>query len=230
MVHKKISRPSTSAGNAVARARGRRTGGLLAAAAAVVVIALAAVIAFALVRQHGGAGPAARGDVPATVAVGADTPPPWPAPADATAAVRAAGLPMLDAEGTVLHIHSHLDVVVDGKPVPVPALVGIDLSRGTISPVHTHDTSGVIHIESPTQHTFTLGEFFREWGVSLSSNNVGALHAGNGKTVRVYVNGVPREGNPADIALGAHDEIVVTYGSANGAAAVPSRYDFPEGE
>lgn len=176
----------------------------------------------ALVRHHSST---AAAQTPARVA---DTAPPWPAPADATAAVHAAGLPMLGAEGTVLHIHSHLDVLDDGRPVQVPALVGIDENRGTISPLHTHDTTGVIHIESPTQRTFTLGEFFREWGVSLSSDNIGALHAGNGKTVRAYVNGVPRQGDPASITLGAHDEIVVAYGSQH--ADVPSKYDFPDGE
>jgi hypothetical protein len=75
----------------------------------------------------------------------------WPAPGDATAQAKAAGLPMLGQEGQVLHIHSHLDVYVDGKTVTVPAEVGIDLVRQQISPLHTHDTSGVVHIESPVK-------------------------------------------------------------------------------
>src|SRR5947209_8228892 len=56
----------------------------------------------------------------------------WPAPADATAQAKAAGLPMLGQEGQVLHIHSHLDVFVDGKQVTVPAEIGIDLVKQQI--------------------------------------------------------------------------------------------------
>jgi len=63
---------------------------------------------------------------PAVTAVGAVTSPPWPVAADTAAAVRAAGLPMLEQEGMVEHIHAHLDVIVDGRPVPVPASIGID--------------------------------------------------------------------------------------------------------
>ena len=107
----------------------------------------------------------------ATVAVGGYTTPPWPAPADATAAVNAAGLPMLGREGNVEHIHAHLDVLVDGQAVPVPADIGIDVHRRTISPLHTHDGSGVLHIESPVKRQFSLGEFFSEWQVSLSEDN-----------------------------------------------------------
>lgn len=167
---------------------------------------------------------------PASVAVGADTAPPWPAPADAAAAVRAAGLPMLGSEGAVEHIHAHLDVLVDGQAVPVPTDIGIDSRRGTISPLHTHDTSGVIHIESPVKRQFSLGEFFSEWQVSLSTDNIGALRAGDGKSLRVFVNGKPQTGNPAAIMFGAHDEIAMLYGVPKQGESIPSKYDFPAGD
>src|SRR5690349_1242835 len=120
---------------------------------------------------------------------------------------------MLTAEGTVEHIHAHLDVLVDGIPVPVPADIGVDRNRGRISSLHTDDTSGIIHIESPTNRDFSLGEFFTEWQVSLSTDNIRALHTGNGKVLRVFVNGTPRPGNPAAITLAAHDEIAILYGT-----------------
>jgi len=174
-----------------------------------------------------GADTASLNNPPATVALGADSPPPWPAPADASAAVRAAGLPMLSAEGLVEHIHAHLDMLDDGRPAQVPANIGIDRSRGTISPLHTHDATGVIHIESPVRRQFSLGEFFTEWGLGLSADNIGALRATDGRTVRAYVNGTERTGNPAAITFGARDEIALIYGRPQPGETIPSHFDFP---
>jgi hypothetical protein len=168
-------------------------------------------------------------DPAATTAVGGYTTPPWPAPADATAAVNAAGLPMLGREGNVEHIHAHLDVLVDGQAVSVPADIGIDVHRRTISPLHTHDASGVLHIESPVKRQFSLGEFFSEWQVSLSEDNLGGLRTGGGNVVRVFVNGAQRTGNPGAIMLGAHDEIAVVYDRPQPGETIPRSYDFGGG-
>jgi hypothetical protein len=153
----------------------------------------------------------------------------WPAPADASAQVKAAGLPMLGQEGQVLHIHSHLDVFVDGKAVTVPAEVGIDEARQQISPLHTHDTSGVVHIESPVKKDFTLGEFMTEWNVPITKDALGPLKTGGGKELRVYADGKQWSGNPADLKLAAHEEIAVVYGAANEQVKVPASYNWPEG-
>jgi hypothetical protein len=188
------------------------------------------VIAKSPTRQHGSQAPSPDIDnAPATAAVGNHTSPPWPAPADASAAVNAAGSPMLSYEGNVDHIHAHLDVLINGQPVAVPGGIGIDSRRGTISPLHTHDASGVIHIESPVKRQFSLGEFFSEWQVSLSEDNIGALRAGDGKLVRVFVNGKQRQGNPGAIMLGAHDEIVVLYATPQPGETIPSTYQFRGG-
>ncbi|MEU6849237.1 hypothetical protein ABZ901_04785 [Actinacidiphila alni] len=153
----------------------------------------------------------------------------WPAPADASAQVKAAGLPMLGQEGQVLHIHSHLDVFVDGKAVTVPALIGIDEAKQQISPLHTHDTSGVVHIESPVKADFTLGEFMTEWNVPLTKDTLGTLKTGGGKELHVYVNGKEQTGDPAAIKLAAHEEIALVYGAPSQKVAVPDSYNWPEG-
>jgi hypothetical protein len=137
---------------------------------------------------------------------------------------------MLGAEGNVEHIHAHVDVLVDGHAVEVPADIGIDRSNGSISPLHTHDGSGVIHIESPVKRQFSLGEFFTEWGVGLSANNIGGLRPADGKTVRAYVNGAQCTGDPAAIMFGPHDEIAVVYGVPQAGANIPAKYDFPPGD
>ena len=227
---------SRVARKAMARARsGGRTSGWVWIAAAAVVAALLVVVVVVAVRQGGHRGvpetsDAALTNPPATVAVGGDAAPPWPAPKDAAAAVRAAGLPMLGSEGAVEHIHAHLDVQVDGQAVAVPADIGIDRASGTISPLHTHDATGVIHIESPVKRQFSLGELFSEWEVSLSTDNIGALRATDGKNLRVFVNGTEKTGNPAAITFGPHDEIAVVYGTPRPGETIPSKYDFPSGE
>lgn len=219
---------------AAARSGGRR-GTVLWTVGAVAVVGALLIVVIVVAVTNRGAHKSATGagllnNPPATVAVGANTVPPWPAPADASAAVEAAGLPMLGSEGAVEHIHAHLDVIVDGHPVPVPAGIGIDRGRRLISPLHTHDTSGVMHIESPVKRSFSLGEFFSEWQVSLSANNIGALQASDGKSLRVFVNGHLQTGNPAAITIAAHDEITVDYGPARPGETIPTTYAFPADE
>jgi hypothetical protein len=217
----------------VARARGGHVRPWWLAAAALVAVALSvfAVVAVMKAVHPQGVQAATRGlnSPPATTAVGRDSSPPWAAPMDAAAAVRAAGLPMLREEGNVIHIHAHLDVNVDGQPVVVPGGIGIGSSSQGISPLHTHNASGVIHIESPVNRAYTLGEFFTEWDVSLSSDNIGGLRAGDGKTLRVFVNGTQVTGNPAAVIFNAHDEIAVIYGNPQSVGSIPSRYDFASG-
>ena len=152
-------------------------------------------------------------------------PPPWDAGSDQLQLrLRRIGLPALQAEGQVLHIHQHLDLFVDGRKVTVPANVGIDPSGAFISDLHTHDTTGIIHVESPTEQQFTLGQFFAVWAVPLSATQIGSL---KGKRVRTWVNGKPVNADPTRIILAAHQEIVLAYGAAP--KTVPSKYDFPEG-
>ena len=215
------------------RGRTRHRRGVWIAASIIVAFGLAGAVFIAVTSRRGDSTPQNSPGIdhpPAALAVGADTAPPWPAPADASAAVAAAGLPMLTAEGTVEHIHVHLDVLVDGHPVSVPADIGIDRNRGRISSLHTHDSSGVIHIESPTKREFSLGEFFSEWQVSLTSDNIGGLHSGDGKVLRVFVNGTPRPGNPAAITFAAHDEIAIVYGTPQPGETPPASYTFPPGD
>jgi hypothetical protein len=146
----------------------------------------------------------------------------------------------------VRHDHVHLDVIVNGKPVKIPAGVGLvqpapgqschgsvptgDCRAGGLvtflvaaAPVHTHSASGIIHIESDRAGRFTLGQFFDLWGVRLTSDCVGAYCAGGGNELRVYVDGRRAAGDPRDVALTSLQEIAVVYGKP-GATRVPTRY------
>ena len=171
--------------------------------------------------------------------------PPWPAPSDPLAKTAEAGLTPEPKEFFGIHLHAHLDVFVNGEPVVVPAGVGIDItdpavkrsdvSGGTgyggielcddpcISPLHTHDFSGVLHTEAAANETNTLGEFFVEWGVPLDEHCVGGFCAPEAP-IAVFVDDEPYDGDPAEIALEDQREIAIVIGSFPD--AVPSSYDF----
>lgn len=78
------------------------------------------------------------------------------------------------------HDHVSLSIVVNGRPALIPAEVGMNqqlwndhsLDRygpSGISPLHTHDTSGTIHIESTAPRDFTVGEFLAVMGIELDT-------------------------------------------------------------
>src|SRR3569833_1291032 len=130
----------------------------------------------------------------------------------------------LGQEGTAEHIHAHLDLYVKGKRVQVPASIGIDYQAQFITELHTHDTTGIIHIESPKVTTFDLGQFFGEWGVKLSTRCVGPYCG----AIHWWVIGKAQKGAPAAHVLRRHEEIVVAEGAAP--FGVPKSYAFPLGE
>jgi hypothetical protein len=137
----------------------------------------------------------------------------------------AAGVNALNAEGEVIHIHQHLDIFVNGKPKPVPANIGI-YDGQFLTELHTHDASGIMHVESPTKKSFTLGQFFGVWGVRLNGECVGG-YCQNTTPWVVYVNGKQSVGNPAAIVLKPHQEIAFVIGTPPN--HIPTKYQFPAG-
>jgi hypothetical protein len=159
------------------------------------------------------------------------TPPPWPAnTAQLQQRLRAIGLQPLTEEGQVLHTHQHLDIFVAGKPATVPGDLGI--GDGFISDLHTHAgyPPGIIHVESPTDARFTLGQFFAVWGVPLSPTCLGGLCEEGDKQLKAWVNGKPVTADPTRIVLDDHQQIVLAYGTpAQEPKPVPASYAWPEG-
>jgi len=135
------------------------------------------------------------------------------------------GLTTLPQEAVATHYHSHLDIFVDGKHVTVPKYVGINLGANYLTELHTHDTRGVIHIESPkTNDHFSLGQFVAEWGVFLNGRCIGAYCDG----LKWYLNGKLQTGNPQKYVLQPHDEVAIVVGKPP--AQIPSSYKFLGGE
>ena len=162
--------------------------------------------------------------------------PSWPAPNDAMALAMQAGLAPEAREFLVTHLHAHLDVFVDGDPVKVPAGIGIAIGLkgvrdeitpdGTahsyfvdtcdepcLSPLHTHDPSGIIHEESRTANhpPYTLGDFFTEWGLKLDASCVGE-YCRPDALIHIYLDGKAYDGNPAEIPLVSHLEVAIVIG------------------
>ena len=192
------------------RARAIRMRLLMGVGAVVVVAAVA--ISIAIVAGGGGNGAGRRhpGREPATAPLGPEGIALETGPALAPTSTAATGQTVdgigCDAtEQVVFHIHAHLAVYVGGSARQIPAGIGTvepsvsQTSRGPLASatrcyywLHTHSTDGVIHIESPAQRTYTLGDFFDIWRQPLNGQQAGPA-AG---PVTAFVNGAKYGGDP----------------------------------
>jgi len=147
---------------------------------------------------------------------------------DTGAAIKAAGLPALPTEGSVAHYHAHLDVIVNGAPVTVPANIGIDVTNRAISPLHTHTPDGIVHIEAEQDANFTVGQLLTEWGVKIDKNCLATYCTDDKNQFLAFKNG-KAEADPAGIVFKGHDEVVLWYGPKGTTPTVPSSYEFTGG-
>ena len=203
------------------RARAIRIRVLAAVGAAVVVAA--AVTLIVLATGGGKATPTAS----PTAALGPEGIALETGPALAPASTAATGqtvdgIQCNAAEQTVYHIHTHLAVYVNGAARQIPLGIGVvqpSVSQTPNGPfasathcyywLHTHTTDGIIHIESPTQRTYTLGNFFDIWRQPLSATQAGTATG----AVTAFVNGAKYTGDPRAIPLGSRTDIQLDVGS-----------------
>lgn len=132
-------------------------------------------------------------------------------------------------EYATLHVHTHLALFYKGKQMQVPEFIGFapNLAGGCLYWIHTHDGSGIIHVEAPDiappqGGPYTLGMLFDLWGVALDRSNV----AGLAGPVTAYVNGTQYDGDLRTIPLSAHQQIVLEIGTP---VVPPPNYAFPPG-
>jgi hypothetical protein len=131
----------------------------------------------------------------------------WPAwPSTGTRVVDGLGC----ATSEAYHIHSMLSIYQDGVRLAVPEGIGISSCHYDL---HTHDTTGVIHVETPVPKTFTLKQFFSLWGQPFSATQVAGLPGTptfyviqNEQVTRVTT-------DPTQITLEPHKEIVIVTGT-----------------
>ena len=154
------------------------------------------------------------------------------------------GVQCLGNESLAYHIHQHLTLYQDGKPVTLPAYIGIpaggNIPGGTCFYwLHVHDTTGVVHVESPTTQNYTLGQFLDVWertsqldaqaGADFQVNDsyVKALRAANPSDIHVYL-GDQAVTDYKSIPLTPHALITIEIGAP--LVAPSTNYTFPSGE
>jgi hypothetical protein len=139
------------------------------------------------------------------------------------------------SEQVLFHIHAHLTLFVNGVPRQVPAGIGIPGAQAQSTPqgpfidngtcfywLHTHAADGIIHTESPVHRTYTLGNFFDEWGQPLSQDQVGPAKG----HVTAILNGKVYLGSPRDIPLLKHAQIQLEVGTP---LVAPQHIAWPSG-
>ncbi len=139
------------------------------------------------------------------------------------------------SEQVLFHIHAHLTLFVNGSPRQVPAGIGIPDAKAQNTPqgpfigsgkcfywLHTHAADGIIHTESPVHRTYTLGNFFDEWGQPLGPDQAGPA---KGHVTALY-NGKVYRGNPRDIPLNKHAQIQLEVGTP---LVAPESITWPSG-
>jgi hypothetical protein len=145
------------------------------------------------------------------------------------------GIQCTAGEQLLFHIHAHLAIYVNGSARIIPEGIGIMPPRTEQSSsegpfvvsgscfywLHAHTDDGIVHIESPVQRTFTLGNYFDIWGIPLDATHVGPATG----TLIVYDNGQRYTGDVRAIPLNAHDLIQL---DVNGDVA-PAPFTFPPG-
>lgn len=163
--------------------------------------------------------------------------PPWgppllTQPQNTAEYVAAAGIPCLGTEMLEVHYHAHLDININGKAAVVPQYLGFVASGNQVvglAPLHTHDDSGIIHIENSVPATFYLGQVFIEWGVKFTPTCLGPYCSGKGKELAVFLDGKRYAGDPTKLVLKSHQEIAIEYGATGKLPTPPSSYAFPSG-
>jgi len=142
---------------------------------------------------------------------------------------KAAGIPCDHLEHTQVHYHAAIQIVYQGVVHPIPSNIGIQ--GNPASPtcyywLHVHSAyADTIHIESPANRTFTLGDFFIVWTTwnrsqglpaePLDSTHVSTLTLTPDQTLVVYVDLSDGKGphvysgDPKTIVLKPHEIITL---------------------
>jgi hypothetical protein len=166
-----------------------------------------------------------------------------PTPGPATAA----GIPCDSLQHSQVHYHAAVQIVYQGNVHPIPANLGIvgDPTAPTCYywlHVHAADAN-TIHIESPANQTFTLGQFFAVWTAwnktqglpaePLNATHVSSVTLTPDEKLVVYIDlqdgkgPQPYTGDPNAIVLKAHE--VITLEITPPAVTPPPSFTFNAG-
>jgi hypothetical protein len=124
-----------------------------------------------------------------------------------------------------IHVHPYLSISIEGTNVAVPAQIGfLNQCPSGLELMHTHDASGIIHIElsqtdAPTGANYTLGDFFRVWSATFPTVTI------NGTTHPVVFTNTDIFGYTADAT---HKVVVLVDGKpvSNGVGVPLEQLDY----
>lgn len=134
-----------------------------------------------------------------------------------------------DTATPTVHIHAHLTLIADGEQRAIPLAVGSPdpfevenfvIAAGCFYWLHTHDATGIVHLEAPVSTPLTLGQFFEIWGQPLTRTNVGGFSG----DVTAYLDSTRYDGDLGAIPITAHEQITLIVGTVP--AQLPI-YAFP---
>jgi hypothetical protein len=129
----------------------------------------------------------------------------------------------------IQHTHQHLTLIANGVQRAIPLGVGTKdpfiiqnfvIAARCFYWLHTHDASGILHVEAPVTTQFTLGQFFAIWGQPLSRTNVGGFSG----TVTAYVDSTKFDGDLNALGLVEHQQITLIVGTVPDTIPI---YAFP---
>jgi len=135
----------------------------------------------------------------------------------------------LEDKPLVMHMHVALNIIINDEQVIIPGNVGIDPSLykthdldrygiknpKKIYPVHTHDTSGVIHIESTELRTFNLSQFFDVWGQTFNEECIMDKCNNEFNKVTMFIDGV-QSSEFGEHVFRNNERITIIYGQVKG--------------
>lgn len=125
-----------------------------------------------------------------------------------------------------VHWHPKLIIKIDGERVTIPSNIGssvgkivdTSLSGMRMSPTHTHETDGTIHLEnnnpSKKPETMTVGYFFYVWDKQFSSSCIFEYCTDKGE-LKMHVNG-KENAEFENYIMRDKDEILIEYTSGVG--------------
>ena len=137
---------------------------------------------------------------------------------------------------TQVHYHAALQILVGGTPIPIPTDLGRTASCTYWLHMHTGEP-GIIHVEAPTDRTFTLGDFFGVWSMwagekeLIDTRHVSTISLRSDQKLLVFVDSgdgaQAYAGNPGGIVIREHE--VITLEVTPPTVTPPPAFDWPPG-
>src|SRR6185503_7306311 len=125
---------------------------------------------------------------------------------------------------TVFHIHPHLRIIINGEEQTIPTNVGIDAN--CMHSLHTHDNSGVVHVESPKKEDFTLADFFSIWKKDYTTSKILDQTVSADSQLQLFVDGKEVTTGPETVVQD-RTSYVIMFGPAGTELKPPANYTFP---